>query len=164
MAFIYIYTGYIICGAIPLLFISPCWFPFCSPLSVPFTYLETLLDVTGSVHLVLRLLVNWPPFSHTSPNPSPLQIPSTQVTKRLTMTTSRIRLLLSGTLPPWSWTWVLSCLSAVLFDWAMYILSLTCKNLPAKFVWHFIALRNEHCAVIRKSRVLIQHEVQKRVQ
>ncbi len=37
------------------------------------------------------------PFS-PFPNPSPLQIPSTQVTKRLTMTTSRIRLLLSGTI------------------------------------------------------------------
>jgi hypothetical protein len=35
--------------------------------------------------------------SQPFPNLSPLQIPSTQVTKRLTMTTSRIRLILSGT-------------------------------------------------------------------
>jgi hypothetical protein len=42
---------------------SPCFFtplayPFLSPFFVPFTYLETLLAVTGSVHLGLRLLVN----------------------------------------------------------------------------------------------------------
>jgi hypothetical protein len=44
--------------------LSPC---FLLPLAdslllsflVPFTYLETLLAVTGSVHLGLRLLVNW---------------------------------------------------------------------------------------------------------
>jgi hypothetical protein len=67
------------------------------PFFVPLTYLETLLAVTGSVHLGLRLLVNWPPLSQPFPTPSPLQIPSIQVNKRLTMTTSRIRLLLSGT-------------------------------------------------------------------
>jgi hypothetical protein len=81
---------------------SPCFlFPLADslllPLLVPFTYLETLLAVTGSVHLGLRLLVNRPPLSQPFPNPSPLQIPSTQVTRRLTKTTSRIRLLLSGT-------------------------------------------------------------------
>ncbi len=32
--------------------------PFLPPFFVPFTYLETLLAVTGSVHLGLRLLVN----------------------------------------------------------------------------------------------------------
>jgi hypothetical protein len=68
------------------------------PLLVPFTYLETLLAVTGSVHLSLRLLVNWLPLSQPFPIPSPLQIPSTQVNRRLTKTTSRIRLLLSGTI------------------------------------------------------------------
>jgi hypothetical protein len=36
-------------GAIPLLFL---------PLLIPFTYLETLLAVTGSIHPGLRLLVN----------------------------------------------------------------------------------------------------------
>jgi hypothetical protein len=45
-----------------------------SPFFVPFTYLETLLAVTGSVHLGLRLLVNWPPlsstFSHSLPTPN----------------------------------------------------------------------------------------------
>ncbi len=42
---------------------SPCSFiPLADspmlPFSIPFTYLETLLAVTGSVHLGLRLLVN----------------------------------------------------------------------------------------------------------
>ncbi len=78
-------------------FLSPLADPFLLPFLVPFTYLETLLAVTGSVHLGLRLLVNWPPPSQPFPNPSPLQIPRTQVIKRLTMTTSIIRLLLSGT-------------------------------------------------------------------
>jgi hypothetical protein len=50
-----------------------------SPFFAPFTYLETLLAVTGSIHLGLRLLVNWPPLSQPFPTPSPLQIPSTQV-------------------------------------------------------------------------------------
>jgi hypothetical protein len=50
-----------------------------SPFFVPFTYLEILLAVTGSVHLGLRLLVNWPPLPQPFPIPSPLQIPSTQV-------------------------------------------------------------------------------------
>jgi hypothetical protein len=42
---------------------SPCFFlplliPSCSPFQPPSTYLGTLLAVTGSVHLGLRLLVN----------------------------------------------------------------------------------------------------------
>jgi hypothetical protein len=42
---------------------SPCFlFPLAEslllPLRIPFTYLEILLAVTGSVHLGLRLLVN----------------------------------------------------------------------------------------------------------
>jgi hypothetical protein len=79
-------------------FLSPLADSLLLPFLIPFTYLETLLAVTGSVHLGLRLLVNWPPLSQPFPNPSPFQIPSTQVTKRLTVTTSRIRLLLSGTI------------------------------------------------------------------
>ncbi len=35
--------------------------------------------MTGSVHLGLRLLKNWPPVPQPFPIPSPLQIPSTQV-------------------------------------------------------------------------------------
>jgi hypothetical protein len=82
-------------GAFPLL-LSPLADsplpPFCSPFN-PFYLLGTLLAVTGSVHLGLRLLANWPPLSQ----PSPLQIPRTPVTQRLTKTTSgRIRRLLSG--------------------------------------------------------------------
>jgi hypothetical protein len=42
---------------IPLAFISPCQIPFFSPF-VPFYLLGTLLDVTGIVHLGLRLLAN----------------------------------------------------------------------------------------------------------
>ncbi len=75
----------------PCLTVSPCWFPL-----LPFHLLRTLLAVTGSVHLGLRLLVNWPPLSQPSSQPSPLQIPRTQVTQRLTKTTlRRIRRLLS---------------------------------------------------------------------
>jgi hypothetical protein len=54
----YTYTGYNIHGAIPLLFYLPLLIRLLLPLLVPFTYLETLLAVTGSVHLGLRLLVN----------------------------------------------------------------------------------------------------------
>jgi hypothetical protein len=46
-----------ILGALPLLLISPCQFPFL-PLCTPFYLLGTLLAVTGIVHLGLRLLVN----------------------------------------------------------------------------------------------------------
>ncbi len=94
----YTYTNYNIRGAIPLLLLlSPLADFLLLSLLIPFTYLETLLAVTGSIHPGLRLLVNWPPLSQPFPNPFPLQIPRTQVTKRLTMTTSRIRLLLSRT-------------------------------------------------------------------
>jgi hypothetical protein len=55
---------------------SPC---FLSPLAdspllpfrIPFTYLETLLAVTGSVHLDPRLLVNWPTLSQPFPQSLP---------------------------------------------------------------------------------------------
>jgi hypothetical protein len=50
-------TNYNIHGAFPLLFLSPCYFPFV-PLFDPFYILGTLLAVTGSVHLGHRLLVN----------------------------------------------------------------------------------------------------------
>ncbi len=40
---------------------------FLSTFESLFTYLETLLAVTGSVHLGLRLLVNWPPLSQPFP-------------------------------------------------------------------------------------------------
>ncbi len=86
---------------------SPCFFsPLAdsplsplAPLSTPFYLLGTLLAVTGSVCLGLRLLVNWPPLSQPLPQtPPPLQIPRTLVTQCLTKTTSgTIRRLLSGT-------------------------------------------------------------------
>jgi hypothetical protein len=53
----YTYTNYKIHDAIPL-FLSPLADSLLLPLLIPFTYLETLLAVTGSVHLGLRLLVN----------------------------------------------------------------------------------------------------------
>ncbi len=58
--YIHIYRlQYTVYGAVSLLFISPCRFPFAPFLSPLYsTYLETLLAVTGSVHLGLRLLVN----------------------------------------------------------------------------------------------------------
>jgi hypothetical protein len=55
--FIYTYTGHAIRGTIPLL-LSPLADSLLLPIINPSTYLETLLDVTGSVHLGLRLLVN----------------------------------------------------------------------------------------------------------
>jgi hypothetical protein len=62
-------------GAIPLLFIPLAESPLL-PFWTPFTYLETLLAVTGSVHLSLRLLVNWPPLSQ--PFPQSLPPPNSQ--------------------------------------------------------------------------------------
>ncbi len=41
-----------------LAFYLPLLTPFLLPITNPFTYLETLLDVTGSVHLGPGLLVN----------------------------------------------------------------------------------------------------------
>jgi hypothetical protein len=88
-------------GAFPLPSFLPLLVPFV-PLASLFnplllTVLGTLLAVTGSVHLGLRLLVNWPPL--TLPLQTlPFQIPRTRITQRLTRTTSRwIRRLLSGT-------------------------------------------------------------------
>ncbi len=72
---IYTNTDYNLHGAVPLLFVSPCWFPF-APLSNPLYLLGTLLAVTGSVHLCLRLLVNWPPLSQ--PFPQSLPPPNSQ--------------------------------------------------------------------------------------
>ncbi len=89
----------------PLAFYLLLLISFLLPSLVPFTYLETLLAVTGSVQVACKLTS---PFS-TLPNPSPLQIPSTQVTKRLTMTTSRIWLLLSGTTTFFSFLFLIDC-------------------------------------------------------
>jgi hypothetical protein len=41
-----------------LCFLSPLAHSLLLPFLIPFTYLETLLAVTGSIHLGLRLLVN----------------------------------------------------------------------------------------------------------
>ncbi len=67
---------------IPLAFISPCCSPLSplAPLLAPFYLLGTLLAVTGSVHLSLRLLVNWPPPVPTlCPNPPPSKFPEPQL-------------------------------------------------------------------------------------
>ncbi len=80
---------------------SPC---FLLPMLIPFCPLSLLPLLTWNPPSCDRIR---PPRSQvtrkltsafsTLPMPSPLQIPSTQVNKRLTMMTSRIRLLLSGT-------------------------------------------------------------------
>jgi hypothetical protein len=54
----YTNTDYNLHGAIPLLLLSPLADSLLLPFLIHFTYLETLLAVTGSVHLGLRLLVN----------------------------------------------------------------------------------------------------------
>ncbi len=92
----YTYTGYNIYGAIPLLFYLPLLIPFCPLFWSPLlTWNSPSFDrIRPPRSQVACKLTS--PFSTLS-HPSPLQIPSTQVTKRLTKTTSRIRLLLSGT-------------------------------------------------------------------
>ncbi len=69
---------------IPLAFlISPCWFPLL-PFPIPLYLLGTLLAVTGSVHLGLRLLVNWPPpLSYPFPKPSPSKFPEPKLPSAL---------------------------------------------------------------------------------
>ncbi len=77
--FFYIHKHRLQCTwRIPLAFRLPLLIPFvplCSPFMAPFYLLETLLAVTGSVHLGLRFLVNWPPLTHPSPKPSPSKFP-----------------------------------------------------------------------------------------
>ncbi len=51
----------------PLVFLSPCWFPFIPPLYPPLLTWHPPA-MTGIVHLRLRLLVNWPHLPHPSPN------------------------------------------------------------------------------------------------
>jgi hypothetical protein len=94
----YTNIDYNIHGTIPLLLIPLCWIPF-APLSNPLYLLgnppscDRIRPPRSQVACKLTS-----PFSSLSPVPPPLQIPRTHVIKCLTMTTSRIRLLLSGTL------------------------------------------------------------------
>ncbi len=94
----------------PCFFISPCWSPLLPSLT-PFYLLGTLLAVTGSVHLGLRLLVNWPPLSQPFPQTLPPPTSQNPGTPCLTKTTSRrILRLLSGTVkagPSWDLPWAL---------------------------------------------------------
>ncbi len=66
-----LYMAHSSCFYLPLL--TPLCLPL-APLSTPFYLLGTLLAVTESVHLGLRLLVNWPPlfqpFPQTLPPPN----------------------------------------------------------------------------------------------
>ncbi len=81
----------------PLAFISPCRFPF-APLSNPplLTWNPLRCDrIRPPWSQVACKLTS--PSSTLSPIPPHLQIPRTQVIKCLTMTTSRLQLLLSGT-------------------------------------------------------------------
>ncbi len=68
-----LYTAHSPCFCLPLL--TPLCLPF-APHSTPFYLLGTLLAVTGSVHLGLRLLVNCPPLSQ--PFPQTLLPPNSQ--------------------------------------------------------------------------------------
>jgi hypothetical protein len=56
---------------IPLAFLSPLADSLLLPFLTPLYLLGTLLAVTGSVHLGLRLLVNWPPLSQPFPQSLP---------------------------------------------------------------------------------------------
>ncbi len=94
--FIYIYTGYAVRGTIPLLLS-----PLADSLFAPH-YLS--LYLLGNPPRCDRIRPPWSQVAckltslfSTLPNPSPLQIPRTPDIKRLTMTTSRTWLLLSGT-------------------------------------------------------------------
>ncbi len=76
---------------IPLAFAPLADSPFVSllsPLSTPFYFLGTLLAVTGSVHLGLRLLVNCPTLSQPFPQTLPLPNSQNPNYQRLTKTTS----------------------------------------------------------------------------
>jgi hypothetical protein len=72
-------TGILLCTRIqitiymriPLALLSPLASSLLLPLSTPFYLLGTLLAVTGSVHLSLRLLETDLPFPNPSPNPPP---------------------------------------------------------------------------------------------
>ncbi len=83
---------------LPLAFYLPLLIPFCSPFWPLFTYMETLLAVTGSAHLGLRLLVNWLPISHPLPQSLPPPNSRNPGYQRPTMTTLRIWHLLFGTI------------------------------------------------------------------
>ncbi len=64
-------------------FLSPLVDSLLLPFVFPFTYLETLLSVTGSVHLGLRLLVNWPPLPQPSPFPPHSKFPEPRLSSAL---------------------------------------------------------------------------------
>ncbi len=98
----YTNTDYNIYMAQSPCFLSPLADPFCSPFWSPL--------LTWNPPSCDRIRPPWSqvackltsPFPTLSPIPPHCQIPRTQVIKRLTMTTSRIRLLLSGTTTPMS--------------------------------------------------------------
>jgi hypothetical protein len=81
----------------PLVFLSPLLNPLCSPFESPL--------LTWNLPCCDRIRPPWSqvackltsPYSTLSPTPTPLQNPRTQASKRRTMPTLRIRLLLSGT-------------------------------------------------------------------
>ncbi len=81
----------------PFAFLSPLADSLLLPLLIPFTYLENPPGCDRIRSHWSQVACKLVPFLNPFPNPSPLRIPRPQVTKRLTMTTSRIRLLLSGT-------------------------------------------------------------------
>ncbi len=103
-----------------------------SPFFVPFTYLETLLAVTGSVHFGLRLLINWPPLSQPFPLPPHSKFPVPRLNMRLTSTTSRIWLLLSRTVG----------IALVLRCWAVF-----CRFLEPSFCIQHESISGQYCLI-----------------
>ncbi len=82
---------------------SPCFFtpladPPLSPFFVPFTYLEPSLLWQDPSTLVSGYSQTDLPFLNPSPFPPHSKFPVPRLNMRLTTTTSRIRLLLSGTI------------------------------------------------------------------
>ncbi len=93
-------TDYNVHGALPLLFLFPCWLPLsplCSPLNpLLLTWKPPSWDRIRQPRS--QVACELTPLSHLLPKPSPFQIPRTPTTQRLTrMTLGTIRRLLSGT-------------------------------------------------------------------
>jgi hypothetical protein len=133
----YTNTGYNIHGGFPFLFL-PLLIPLCSPL---FPFLAPLY-LLGSPPSCDRIRPPWSQVACKLTSPSqpfpqslPLQIPGTRFIKRLTITTSRTRRLLSGTsTTPYQFSWSLTnctrlSLSQCTVTWAQtYLMSRSKKD------------------------------------
>jgi hypothetical protein len=102
---IYTNTNYNVHGAFPLLYYLPLLIPL-APISNPpsLTWNPPCCDRIHPPRSQVACKLTSP--LSTLSQPSPLQIPRTQVTKRPTKTTLRIRHLLSGTVQALHFTWL----------------------------------------------------------